>query len=292
MFDILNRILNTEQRITQTQTGVKYYLTIVKNILKHMNNTPKTSAPAVDKSVAILDFVSACEQPPSAADITRELLLPRSSAHGLITTLVTHGLLHKNTESRYTISGRVMQWANGFLTQQNVVPLFNTEIASRPALSAYSLTLTCRDGRDVVCLACHNGNSRLGFTFHMGLRLPVGFAATGKAILSTESDIDVKKLLGENWHTPLTPHSTKNCQALLEELAQTRTRGYSIDDRQIRDGMYCIGVPVFDHSQTARYGIALSMQKADANPTLIEQLGKTLRQSADELSQRLGAELP
>ncbi len=256
-----------------------------------MEKTCKTNVPALDRSAAILDFVSTCGQPPSAADITRELQLPRSSAHGLIVALVTHGLLHKNTESRYTISGRVMRWANGFLVQQNVVPLFNTEIASRPTLSAYSLTLTCRDGRDVVCLACHNGNSRLGFTFHMGLRLPVGFAATGKAMLSTENDITVKQLLEQYWHTPLTPHSAESCQVLLKELAETRKRGYSIDDRQIRDGMYCIGVPVFDHSQTARYGIALSMQKADADPEMIDELGKALRESANDLSQRLGAEL-
>ncbi len=247
----------------------------------------KTKIPALDRGVAILNFVSDCQQPPNAAEITRQLGLPRSSAHGLIAALVAHGLLYKNTEGRYTLSGQVMTWANGFLAQQNVVPLFNSEIVTTPELSAYSLTLTCRDGRDVVCLACHNGDSRLGFTFHMGMRLPVGFAATGKAMLSAESDETVEALFSQGWHVPLTPHSIPNCQALLKELAETRQRGYSIDDRQIRDGMYCIGVPVFDHNQQARYGIALSLQKAEADH--IEYIGQLLRARADDLSQRLGA---
>lgn len=262
------------------------------NMIKTIESSIKTNVPALDRSVIILDYVGQCEQPPSAADITRDLGLPRSSAHAVIAALVTHGLLHRNTENRYTMSGRVMQWANSFLAQQDIVPLFNSEIATNPELSAYSLTLTCRDNRHVVCLACHNGASRLGFTFSMGLRLPVGFAATGKAMLSTQSDAMVKELFSDGWHESLTPHSIPSCEALLSELAETRERGYSVDDRQIRDGMYCIGVPVFDHSQhVAQYGIALSMQKADADAKTIQHVGAILRHCADGLSQRLGASL-
>lgn len=249
----------------------------------------KTSVPALDRSVVILDFVSSSETPPTAAEITKALALPRSSAHGLIAALVTHGLLSKNTAQRYTISGHVMRWANGFLAQQNIVSLFSTDVAGSPELSAYSLTLTYREERDVICLACHNGASRLGFTFHIGLRLPAGFAATGKAILSTEDDETVKKLFENTWYAPLTPHSIADKTALLKELAETRQRGYSVDDRQIRDGMFCIGVPIFDHNGQARYGIALSMQRTDADEQTIKHIGNRLRQHADALSRRLGA---
>ncbi len=260
------------------------------NIQKNDIQPIKTSVPALDRTVLILNYVSSCETPPSAAEITRSVNLPRSTAHGLISSLVSHGLLHKNNEQRYTISGQVMHWVNGFLTQQNVVTLFNTEIVTHSELSPYSLTLTYRDNTDVVCLSCHNGNSRLGFTFHIGLRLPVIFAATGKAMLSTENNESIKEIFLQNKKERLTPHSTTTLDKLLTSLEQTRKKGFSIDDREIRDGMLCIGVPVFDHSQTAHYGIALSLQKADANSEIIDTLGRTLRRCADQLSQRLGAD--
>ncbi len=256
-----------------------------------MQNTLKTSVPALDRSVQILNYVSGCKHPPSAAEITRHLRLPRSSAHALIAALTAHGLLHKNSEMRYTISGQVMSWANGFLAQQDVVSLFNTEIVTCPELSAYSLTLTCLDEGDVVCLACHNGNSRLGFTFHMGLRLPAIFAATGKAMLSSRPDKTIKPLFERYKDKPLTPHSVSDYQTLLNTLSQTKQRGYSIDDREIRDGMFCIGAAVFDQSHQARYGIALSMQKTESGADVVANLGKILRRSADNLSQRLGADI-
>lgn len=254
-----------------------------------MINSTKTTVPAVDRGIAIIDLISQNETPLTAAEITRKLNLPRSSAHGLIAALVANGLLNKNTDQRYSLSGKVMQWANGFLAQQNVVPLFNAEIIADAELSAYSLTLTTRDYRDVVCLACHNGDSRLGFVFRMGLRLPACFAATGKAMLSTEDNATVDALFGDDWYEPMTPHSVKNKAVLLEELNEARVRGFSIDDRQVCDGMFCIGVPVFDHLDSAQYGIALSMQKAEADDRTIERIGGLLRARADRLSQRLGA---
>lgn len=293
MFDILNLIQRTEHKDSAVENQLS---SVNPNIfmtttLKPLKSPIKTTVPALDRSIAILDFVCQCEAPPTAAQITKALDLPRSSAHGLISALVAHGLLHKNNAQRYTVSGHVMRWTNGFLAQQDVVLLFTTDIASRPELSVYSLTLTHLEERDVVCLACHNGASHLGFTFHIGLRLPASFAATGKAILSTEDDEIVEVLFQDNWHTPLTPHSIPDKATLLTELAETRKRGYSIDDRQIRDGMFCIGVPVFDYSQCARYGIALSMQKADADAQTIRSIGTVLRRHADALSRRLGAVL-
>ncbi len=222
----------------------------------------KTTVPAVDRGIAIIDLISKNETPLTGAEITRKLNLPRSSAHGLIAALVANGLLNKNTDQRYSLSGKVMQWANGFLAQQNVVPLFNAEIIA---------------------------DSRLGFVFRMGLRLPACFAATGKAMLSTEDNTTVDALFGDDWYEPMTPHSVKNKAVLLEELNEARVRGFSIDDRQVCDGMFCIGVPVFDHLDSAQYGIALSMQKAEADDRTIERIGGLLRARADRLSQRLGA---
>lgn len=253
------------------------------------NNIDKTAVPALDRTVLILNLVSQSSQPLTAADIVRTLAIPRSSGHALLAALVAHGLLHKSPEQRYTLGATVMHWASGFLSQQDIVTAFQSEIITVRELSQFSLTLSVRQAKEVICLACRNGDEPLGFTFSMGLRLPAGFAATGQAILSTLTDTAVRELYLDDWHTPMTEYSLTDCTALLNELEHIRQRGYSIDDCYIREGMFCIGVPVFDHSNQANNGIALSMPKAEATPENIQLLGKQLRQMADNLSRRLGA---
>lgn len=247
----------------------------------------KTAVPALDRSVNILNIV--CHNNYlSAAEITKMAKLPRSSAHTLLTALVEQGLLYKTPEQRYTMGGHIMHWANGFLEQKSIVKIFQNEVLYQPLLSRFSLTLTYLDNTEVVCMACHNGDERLGFTFRLGLRLPAGFAATGKAMLSTISDKEVQALYQDAWHEPLTHQSSASCKALLSELSQTRKRGYSIDDREIRDGMFCIGVPIFDHTHEAKYGLALSMQKMDAKDETVEAMGNFLRKMAVKISNDLG----
>lgn len=251
----------------------------------------KTAVPALDRAVAVLDLLSHSQALLGAAEISRQLDIPRSSMHGLLVSMVRHGLLYKNSQQQYSMGSHVLNWAGGFIESQDIISTFHQQITELPEFSPFSLTLTLFDEKEVICLACRNGDGRLGFTFQIGLRLPSGFAATGRAVLSTRSDEEVLSIYQAGWHPPLTPYSMTDSRQLLKELEITRKRGYSIDDRQIRDGMFCIGAPIFDYSNTAKHGIALSLQKSQADSRDITQLGQRLRQLADRLSTHLGARL-
>lgn len=252
------------------------------------NKKVKTAVPALDKTIKVLDIVSDNE-PMSAAEITRRAEMPRSSAHTLLSALVEQKLLYRTPEQRYVLGGKIMHWVNGFLEQQSVVNIFQNELKNYPTLLSFSITLTYLDDYEVVCLSCRNGNSKLGFTFRLGLRLPAGFAATGKAILSTLDNSQVEeKFSNVSWYETLTPYSVRSCGELVDELNTTRIRGYSIDDRQIRDGMFCVGVPVFDHTKTATHGIAISIQKSEAEQGFVDFLGEQLADLGEAVSHSLG----
>lgn len=260
-------------------------------MIKTNKEQAKTAVPALDRAVAVLDLLCYSTAPLTAAEIARQLGIPRSSMHGLLMAMVTHGLITKTALQQYSVGSRVLPWSGRFIERQDIVMAFQQQFAESSEFSPYSLTLTYFDHKDVVCLAFRNGDGRLGFTFSIGLRLPAGFAATGRAVLSTYSDAQVQTIFNDDWHPLLTPYSIGSCEELLEELAVTRQRGYSIDDRQIRDGMFCIGVPVFDHTNQATNGIALSLQKSEATDELVVDLGNKLRHMADGLSRHLGARL-
>lgn len=253
------------------------------------NNTVKTAVPALDRAVSVLDFVSRQLTPPTAADIGNALNIPRSSAHALLAALVAHDLLFKNQMQRYRLGAQPLRWAGDFIDHQDMITSFQNQVLSVPALAPYSLSLTYRDETEVVCMACRNGDGRLGFSFSTGLRLPAGFAATGKAMLSTLTDDAVRALYADSWHEALTAHSAKDCESLLQDLNETRQRGYAVDNGEIRAGMFCIGVPIFDHTNRANNGVALSMPDSEADDATITQLGESLAQLADLLSRRLGA---
>ena len=131
----------------------------------------------------------------------------------------------------------------------------------------------------------------LGVTFRIGMRLPAPFTATGKAILSTWSDDQVRSLMANRWPDPLTANSVRHIDALLVELSETRARGFSIDNGQVRDGMWCFGIPVRDAANEIAAGVAVSILATQVDQPTIELVARNIRKIAEILSFRLGADV-
>ncbi|CAO4138449.1 HTH-type transcriptional regulator XynR [Methylorubrum aminovorans] len=247
------------------------------------------TVPALRRAVRILDFVSSAESAPNAADLARVMAIPKSTAHGLLSAMVELGLLVRSQEGAYRPGSHVMQWANGFLAQQDIVREFQSHFADNSALAEHTVTLTVLDGTDVIYLGCQNSNKPLGFTFRIGMRLPAVFTATGKAQLETVPTQRLEDMFSNYWPKPLTRSSVKSLEALKCELKEIRQRGYSIDDGQIREGMICIGAAIRDFSGRSIGGVAISLIESEALPDVLDRVGLELRQTADALSKRLGA---
>jgi DNA-binding IclR family transcriptional regulator len=76
---------------------------------------------------------------------------------------------------------------------------------------------------------------------------------------------------------------------LLRELEECRLRGFSIDNEQTLEGMYCFGTPVRDSTNLAVAGIAVSVLATRVNKSMIEHAAQGIKTMAEELSRRLGA---
>lgn len=253
--------------------------------------TPESvSTPAVARAARILDLLAQSSAPMSLADLVRQLDAPKSSVHNLCATLTQLRLITRLESGQMSLGPHVMNWANGFLARSDVTQEFFAAFDGVDALQKETITLSVLDGESVVYTACRNGSRPLGITFRIGMRLPAPYTATGKAMLSTLTDEQVREVLQGPWPAALTGAGTRSLNAFLKELDETRTRGYSIDAGEVREGMHCFGAPVFDSTRSqAVAGIAVSLMAHDATPVVQKKVGKELRQMADRLSARLGA---
>jgi DNA-binding IclR family transcriptional regulator len=252
----------------------------------------KSSTPAVIRAARVLDLISQSPVPLSLAELARSLDLPKSSLHGLCATLAQLRLITRLDSGQMTLGPHVMSWANAFLARTDITQEFFAAWEELSVLPQETITLSVLDGDSVVYIACRNGSRPLGVTFRIGMRLPAPYTATGKAMLSSLPDAEVRSRLPGPWPAPLTAAGTPNLKAFLQELAEVRVRGYSIDDGEVREGMHCFGAPVFDSGGAhAVAGVAVSKLSLEINPQTQEAAGRAIRGLADRLSERLGARL-
>src|SRR5581483_10608077 len=93
---------------------------------------------------------------------------------------------------------------------------------------------------------------------HVGARDNLHSTALGKAILSALPPAEGRQLLGAYKRVATTPNTIVALDALMEELAETAERGYSIDNEENELGARCVGVPIRDLTGRAVGAISVS----------------------------------
>lgn len=245
--------------------------------------------PALVRTKKILDSLSANPKPMGVSDLARLLDLPKSTVHGLCHTLVDLGLLMRVGPSQFAIGPHVLSWANAFEGQSDLTQEFLRIAEASDLVSQQAINLSILTGREVMYVACRRGTDPLGVSFRPGVRLPAPFTATGKAMMSTMSEDEVRAIFANDWPAAWTRRSISGVDALLQELEEVRQRGYSIDDGQLRDAMVCFGAPVFGaNDDRAIAGIAIGLLSGEVNDESTAKVSNAVRTLAERLSQRLG----
>ena len=257
-----------------------------------MKQVEQKLVPAVERATRILDFVARNQTYHNLSDLSRELGLAKSTVHTLCRTLVQLNLLIRRPDQTYQLGPHLMRWSLAFSRQSDVAAEFASIWDKETEMPGATITLTVLEGNEVVYIAARNSAlSHSLIDFRAGMRLPAAFTATGKSFLSHMSDFEVKRRYSDGMPKPMTRYSVRSMSKLLEELRETRRRGYSIDDQQTAEGLICFGAPVLDSRHLPIAGVAVSLLcEGLAEATRKKTIENVLR-IASRLSVRMGAEL-
>ncbi len=249
--------------------------------------------PAVERAVRLLDALAGSHRPASLAQLARELDAPKSSVHGLLSTLVELDLVRRNDAGEFSLGPRPLQWAGAWSLHSDVASAFHELARGAGPLASETIMLAVLDGPDVLYLACRPGTRALAVNFRVGGRFPASCTSSGKAILSTLDERDVRaRFAGRPGLPKPTRHSVPSVAALLRQLAQVRTAGHAVDDEEMAEGMQCFGVPVFSAAPgPAVAAVAVSLIKAGTSQARRLEVIAAIRALAAALSERLGAVL-
>jgi IclR family transcriptional regulator, blcABC operon repressor len=250
-------------------------------------SSPKGTSPALFRAVLVLDALAAGE-PLTLAVLTQRLGLPKSSLLSLCTSLCETGLARRTDRGAYELGSRILDFAHAYLRTTDITKEFVYAGDELGELADEGVVLAVLDGTDAVYVGCRNGSRPLGVTYRIGMRLPASCTATGKALLSTLPDTQIKQLYRGISLPAVSPHSHTSLKSLFADLADIRRRGYAVDDEETREGMYCIGAPVFDVSGShAIAAVAVSTLKAEGDAHQ-RQVAESVVRLAGILTRRLG----
>ncbi|MCO6009883.1 IclR family transcriptional regulator [Actinoallomurus purpureus] len=220
------------------------------------------------RTVEVLEVLAALQgRVVTLRDLAERIDIPRSSLYALLQTLVNRGWVRTDaTGSLYSIGIRALLVGTAYLDDDPRLAMLKPHMDALAAELGETLHFARLDGTDMVYLATRESKHYRRPFSRVGRRLPVHATSLGKATLAERTDEEVGALLPAEPER-LTPNTLCDRDALLADLAETRRRGYAIDDGENTAGLHCIGVAL-RYDPVVTDALSCSIPKSRLTPEL------------------------
>lgn len=219
-------------------------------------------------------------------ELSRRLDIGKSTAHRLLSTLVSEGFVERTPDGQYALG--ITLWELGSL----MVHRLELRDVAHPVLAALrtetgeTVHMAVLDGTDVVYIDRFESPATLQLFRRIGYRMPAHSTSTGKAILAFSPPEVVERVIAAGLRR-LAAGTVTSPGAFRANLKAIRERGYVISIQESEDGVASVGAPIFDHTGAAAGAVSVAGPITRVQPRL-EALGEQVREAVDEISRRMG----
>jgi IclR family transcriptional regulator, KDG regulon repressor len=216
------------------------------------------SAPAVDRTLDILEFMALHPRPYGATELSRCLKIPMNSVFRILKRLTDREYTAQDPLSDgYQLSTKVFSLGMSLYTR------FELRQRARPHLEWLSReteeTCQLQIPRGEMMLVLDTVSPEVSYYIRI---VPGGLVyyhpnAYGKVVLAFLSEEEVKKIIPPRL-AALTPHTILLRTELMKELEEAKKTGLGYDNEEYNEGIRCIGSPVFDVEGKVAAGLGIS----------------------------------
>lgn len=247
----------------------------------------KSAARAID----ILYLLASSSKPMTQLEISQALEIPKSSTYELIYTMLDKEILEFDNQDLKTFRLGVKAVEIGI----NALEMNDFHQISRPLLEELSaqtgetVFLAVEDNGQIIYLDKVEIKTSIITGATVGKRRPLVSTGIGKALLAAYAMPQVKEVWERSEHIAYTPQTIVEYDALIEDLKQTRKRGYAIDNREMEDEIFCVAAPIFGREERPIASISIAVLYLRMNEERTEKFGRMIHDVALKISKRLGS---
>ncbi len=241
---------------------------------------------SVDRAIRVLTALQGARRM-TLTELSARLELPPSTVHGLVKTLVGHGMVvQEHGSSRYQLGPAVLRLGNVYLDtlelRSKAIP-WAEDLAKRTGLAVRSGVLLLDD----VVIIHHeprpDGSRQMP---EVGIVIPAHASSLGKAMLAFMPEEEARLLAGGPLRS-MTGETITSAGDLADQLAATRVGGTAVEVDEAVLGECGLAAPLFDSSRTVAGAIGIVVPSGSWPVDDVTR--DAVREAARAISRELGA---
>jgi DNA-binding IclR family transcriptional regulator len=212
-----------------------------------IESTPNCTA--VDRAFEILELLDGAQRGWSISEVSRRLLMPKSTAHVLMRTLERRGYLTRDARSRaYSLGLKVYGLGRGIIKNLTLPDLSMPPVRALVETVRLTAHLAVLEGDQAIYILKVDGPGLIRFDTYVGKRTNLHCTAIGKVLLAHARPDFVRETLSRTTFTRHTEHTLTTAAAIRPEIHKVRQNGYAFDDQEEELEVRCLAVPVLEET--------------------------------------------
>jgi IclR family pca regulon transcriptional regulator len=239
------------------------------------------------KGLNVLTSFSRDNPSMTLSEVAKRTGLNPAVARRCLLTLCDLGYIGK-TDGRFTLRPEVLVFANLFNET------FDLDHVIRPALqdlrtqTGHSASFTLLSGGDVLYIAHISTQRVIRLQANTGTRFPALVTSTGRSILSTWQDHEIRQFIAQNPVSAMTEKTITKPDALFDAILKARSQGFAMISDELEYGITSLAVPV----TVPGYGVVGAVNNSATTSSVdmdqfIEERLAAVQATASKISSRL-----
>jgi DNA-binding IclR family transcriptional regulator len=219
------------------------------------------SVKSAERVLRVFDLLAQHPKGLTIKEISSMLSFPQSSTSGLIETLYTNCYLTNDDFRRYKLGPKLIQLGNAAKES------FDLSVQGSPFLKELmeevqeTVFMAILEQSELAYIAKINSNRSIRTTAEPGKSKPLYCTGLGKTFLTFLPENRKSEILSTLRLEPITDYTITKKEDLLKQLECFAEQGYSIDDEENEEGLYCLAAPVYGVDNTIQAAISVAGPK-------------------------------
>ena len=243
------------------------------------------------KALNLLDLFTVLHPQWSLTELSHVTNFPLSTIHRITGALKEYGLLARDPQSKeYRLGFGAIDLGYRALASLDI-PLIARPIMRRLAQQTRETILLTipNDTRDhSVCIERIDGQYDLRIHLKVGRQVPLHAGSSAKILLAYFPPEEIDEFIHRVGLPKVAPNTITDPEALKENLATIRHKGYAFSQEETNVGAWGLAVPILDQRGQAIAGVGISAPTSRYSRHVEEHVTKLTQEAALEITALIG----
>ena len=242
---------------------------------------------SVAKAIKLLDILTETPAALTLAELSTKTGWPKSTVHGLLSTMRESSVIAQDDEGRYMLGIRLFEYGCTLSSSWTILETAKPYIQHISYHTGEAVFLSILDRGEIITLDRADNRTGLQTSAEMGCRLPIHCTSQGKLFLAYMNEQEQQNILKRTELREYTNHTITSLPALLKEFEQIRQQGYAIENGEYKKGLRSVAAPIFDHDRKVRYAIGIIGMFRQIESEQFVRAISVVKETADKISASL-----